>query len=283
MVFPLPSSFTAPSKDDRWTSAGMVRFLADTARMKIARPQTNLVSGGGGAEDEPLREAPPREPAFALRIANLQQRHAHDDDKQQQPAAVVSCFKGWDSWRLRRLVGELKRDKKCERKRLPCMAGERIPSSSETQQLYTVSMCEGKTLPCMAGTRELPFGPYDHTRPPLIDKAAAKMSTWHGKHLTQAGRVCLAKTVLTAQPVYFLTSLDIGPASYAGLGTQPNLPPLPPGNEDRMAHDSGLPLRETDLGPDKLMGAIGSPRIRQRDGGRQLPQRKVYHEKPHDP
>nr|CAB3475793.1 unnamed protein product [Digitaria exilis] len=34
---------------------------------------------------------------------------------------------------------------------------------------------------------------------PLVDKAAMKMSTWQRKHFTQAGRVCLAKTVLSAQ------------------------------------------------------------------------------------
>lgn len=40
---------------------------------------------------------------------------------------------------------------------------------------------------------------------PLIDKAAGKMSSWHGRNLTQAGRVCLTKTVLSSQPVYLLT------------------------------------------------------------------------------
>ena len=46
----------------------------------------NLVSGGGCAEDESLWEAPPREPSSvpALRNASLQ-RHAEDEEKQQQP------------------------------------------------------------------------------------------------------------------------------------------------------------------------------------------------------
>jgi hypothetical protein len=47
----------------------------------------DLVSGGGGAEDESLGEAPPREPsgaAAALRNASLQ-RHAENEEKKQQP------------------------------------------------------------------------------------------------------------------------------------------------------------------------------------------------------
>lgn len=42
---------------------------------------------------------------------------------------------------------------------------------------------------------------------PLVDKAAGKMSTWHGRNLTQAGRVCLTKSVLSSQPMYLLTTL----------------------------------------------------------------------------
>ena len=44
---------------------------------------------------------------------------------------------------------------------------------------------------------------------PLLDKAMAKISSWHGRHLTQAGRVCLAKSVLTSQPVYLLTTIKL--------------------------------------------------------------------------
>jgi hypothetical protein len=40
---------------------------------------------------------------------------------------------------------------------------------------------------------------------PQIDKATAKLSKWHGMNLTQAGRVCLTKVVLSSQPVYLLT------------------------------------------------------------------------------
>jgi hypothetical protein len=40
---------------------------------------------------------------------------------------------------------------------------------------------------------------------PLVDKAAAKISGWYGWHLTQAGRACLTKSVLTSQPFYLLT------------------------------------------------------------------------------
>jgi len=41
---------------------------------------------------------------------------------------------------------------------------------------------------------------------PLVDKAAGKLSTWQGRNLTQAGRVCLTKSVLSSQPVYLLTA-----------------------------------------------------------------------------
>jgi hypothetical protein len=40
---------------------------------------------------------------------------------------------------------------------------------------------------------------------PLVDKAARKLSTWNGRNLSQAGRACLTKVVLTSQPVYLLT------------------------------------------------------------------------------
>jgi hypothetical protein len=42
---------------------------------------------------------------------------------------------------------------------------------------------------------------------PLLDKAAGKLSAWNGRNLTQAGRVCLTKLVLSSQPVYHLTVL----------------------------------------------------------------------------
>ena len=42
---------------------------------------------------------------------------------------------------------------------------------------------------------------------PLIDKAAGKLSTWKGRNLTQAGRACLTKSVLSSQPVYLMTAL----------------------------------------------------------------------------
>jgi hypothetical protein len=42
---------------------------------------------------------------------------------------------------------------------------------------------------------------------PLLDKATGKLSTWNGRNLTQAGRVCLTKLVLSSQPVYYLTVL----------------------------------------------------------------------------
>ena len=42
---------------------------------------------------------------------------------------------------------------------------------------------------------------------PFMDKVANKLSAWHSKKLTQAGRVTLTKSVLSAQPVYLLTAL----------------------------------------------------------------------------
>jgi len=43
---------------------------------------------------------------------------------------------------------------------------------------------------------------------PLADKAAAKLSGWRGRHLTQAGKVTLTKSILSSQPVYLLTALS---------------------------------------------------------------------------
>lgn len=43
----------------------------------------------------------------------------------------------------------------------------------------------------------------------LVKKAAAKVSGWYGKHLTQAGRASLTKLVLSSQPVYLLTVLKV--------------------------------------------------------------------------
>ena len=42
---------------------------------------------------------------------------------------------------------------------------------------------------------------------PFIDKVANKLSAWHSNKLTQAGRVTLTKSVLSAQPVYLVTAL----------------------------------------------------------------------------
>jgi hypothetical protein len=42
---------------------------------------------------------------------------------------------------------------------------------------------------------------------PLVDKAASKLSAWNGRNLTQAGRVTLVKSVLSAQPIYLITVL----------------------------------------------------------------------------
>jgi len=41
----------------------------------------------------------------------------------------------------------------------------------------------------------------------LVGKAAGQLSTWQGRNLTHAGRVCLTKSVLSSQPVYLLTAL----------------------------------------------------------------------------
>ena len=42
---------------------------------------------------------------------------------------------------------------------------------------------------------------------PLVEKATSKLAGWHGRHLTQAGRVCLTKLVLSSLPVYLLSVL----------------------------------------------------------------------------
>jgi len=41
----------------------------------------------------------------------------------------------------------------------------------------------------------------------LLEKATSKLAGWHGRHLTQAGRVCLTKSVLSSLPVYLLSVL----------------------------------------------------------------------------
>jgi hypothetical protein len=43
---------------------------------------------------------------------------------------------------------------------------------------------------------------------PQVDKAASRLSTWYGRNLNQAGRVCLTKAVLSSQPVYLLTVIN---------------------------------------------------------------------------
>lgn len=40
-----------------------------------------------------------------------------------------------------------------------------------------------------------------------MDRATNKMSTWNGRNLTQAGQVCLTKSILSSQPVYLLTAI----------------------------------------------------------------------------
>ena len=42
---------------------------------------------------------------------------------------------------------------------------------------------------------------------PLLEKATSKLAGWHGRHLTQAGRVFLTKSVLSSLPVYLLSVL----------------------------------------------------------------------------
>jgi hypothetical protein len=43
---------------------------------------------------------------------------------------------------------------------------------------------------------------------PLLDKAAAWLSGWRGRNITQSGRVTLTKSVLFSQPIYLLTALS---------------------------------------------------------------------------
>lgn len=42
---------------------------------------------------------------------------------------------------------------------------------------------------------------------PLLDKIAAKLSGWSGRNMTTTGRLTVVKLVLTAQPVYLLSTL----------------------------------------------------------------------------
>jgi hypothetical protein len=44
---------------------------------------------------------------------------------------------------------------------------------------------------------------------PLVDKATGNLSTWNGRNLTQAGRACLTKVVLSSQPVYLMTVIKL--------------------------------------------------------------------------
>ena len=44
---------------------------------------------------------------------------------------------------------------------------------------------------------------------PLIEKLLGRMKGWYGRHLTQTGRACLTKTVLSSQPVYLLTVIKM--------------------------------------------------------------------------
>jgi hypothetical protein len=41
-----------------------------------------------------------------------------------------------------------------------------------------------------------------------VDKPAGRLSTWYGRNLTQAERVCLTKAVLSSQPVYLVTVIN---------------------------------------------------------------------------
>jgi hypothetical protein len=43
---------------------------------------------------------------------------------------------------------------------------------------------------------------------PLSDKAASKLVNWVGKFFTPAGRRTLVKSILTAQPIYYLSTLN---------------------------------------------------------------------------
>lgn len=44
---------------------------------------------------------------------------------------------------------------------------------------------------------------------PLLDKCQSCLAPWQGKMMSAAARICLTKTVLTAQPIYHLTSLKL--------------------------------------------------------------------------
>ena len=40
---------------------------------------------------------------------------------------------------------------------------------------------------------------------PLIDKIGARLAGWRGKHFTRAGRVILARAVLSSMVAYYIT------------------------------------------------------------------------------
>jgi hypothetical protein len=44
---------------------------------------------------------------------------------------------------------------------------------------------------------------------PLMDKCRSRLAPWQGKMMSTAARICLTKSVLTAQPIYHLTSLKL--------------------------------------------------------------------------
>lgn len=44
---------------------------------------------------------------------------------------------------------------------------------------------------------------------PLIDKCQSRLAPWQGRLMSSAARICLTKSVLTAQPIYHLTSLKL--------------------------------------------------------------------------
>jgi hypothetical protein len=44
---------------------------------------------------------------------------------------------------------------------------------------------------------------------PLLDKSRSRLAPWQGKMMSSAARIYLTKTVLTAQPIYHLTSLKL--------------------------------------------------------------------------
>ena len=42
---------------------------------------------------------------------------------------------------------------------------------------------------------------------PLLDKTTSKLAGWQGRYLSQAGRICLTKLVLSSLPIYLLSVL----------------------------------------------------------------------------